>query len=80
MRVEVNCSRCVANVLVLDVPMMPGGDGKIVDSGAQSRQILHHGWINAAGGPVCTDCRHLPAPSRATEPTAAKPAKNKGKR
>jgi hypothetical protein len=83
MRVEVNCSRCVASVLVLDVPPMPGGDGKIVDSGAQSRQLLNHGWINAASGPVCADCRHLPAPSNPRakpEATPAKPAKTKGKR
>lgn len=56
MRKEVNCSRCAANVLVVDAAD---------DSVDLSRKIAAAGWKNGGQGPVCTDCAHKPV---TTEP------------
>lgn len=63
MRVEVTCDRCVANVLILDVPVENPGSVK-PDRAALSAAVFGAGWDGTAilqpFAPLvgtCTECR-----------------------
>lgn len=76
MRIEVNCSGCVAAVLVLTLEPK---EGEAI-ARCQARMTRAAGWdFDLAGQPRCPDCRaKAPAPAAEPEPVVvAKPAPKK---
>lgn len=57
-RVEVHCSRCQANVLVLNVKTRTAAPGdQVPDSADLVAQVNRAGWGYRASKPICSDCQ-----------------------